>query len=495
MVSASQNVYSSRSNPVPIIITVALLGVILSVWAVWALDFKWAVFTVMGVLFPFAMAIVGKARRFVLALLVFTIPLNIDYNILFHPSPGGANAFTIGLTDIFLFVLICITLVNLLKYKHELYFSFFPAISLPVLGLFVFYLISMINSRDLLWSAFDMFSLFKVWLFFLFVANNLENKSDVKLVIAALSFGLLLQAFFVTLQFFNGQSMLNMLGLGASSKMLAFEMQSSMVNRPGGTVGHCNHLARYIGLLLPLTLVLALVSYRRSWRWFMSIVTLAGVIAMIFTLTRSSWIGLLGSVMVMVPVLFVWRLVNFRTITAMFAVSILFLLVIFAFKDVIWGRITSDDLGSAKTRLTTAKVAFNIIKDHPFIGVGINNYGSVLEQYWDAEDTFTRRAAVHNTYLLYMAEIGLLGFAVYLWLLVAFFARIKTAIKSRIKYFSAVAIGILGSFIGFLIMAFPDKSYKENITLLLVFFALAAIIEGMNRISSQNEMTHVLAER
>jgi len=487
MLTLTQNNNRTRPFPFLIIFLVTICCASIAVWAVWALDLKWALFTLMGMLFPFALVLLKNIRRFILGLLVFSIPLNADYNFMFHPSPGGANSFSIGLTEVLLFLLFFHTLFHVASHKGTVKFHFFPAISWPAVFLLLFYCLSVLNATDLLWSAFDIFNLLKVIVFFLVIANNIRQKEDLTLVLTALFLGLVSQAVIVGLQFFLGSTHLSILGLGESNRMLAFEMETADVSRPGGTVGHCNHLARYIGLLLPVSIILSLVSGSRLVRWFSAIVSITGIVALISTLTRSSWIGLIASVMIMVPYMFMWRLMSFRTMSKFFAATLIFAGIIAAFGPVIIGRITSYDLGSARTRITTAKVAWNIIQDHPVLGVGINNYGTALEKYWDAEDPFTRKAAVHNTYLLYMAEIGVPGFIVYLWLLIAFFIRIKSAIRGRVRLYSAIAIGILGSFAGYLLTALTDKSYKESLTLLLIFFTLAAIIESINQFNKNSD--------
>ena len=489
MLTLTQNNSRYRSFPFLITFFISICCVTLTIWAVWTLDLKWTIFTLMGILFPFALVLLKDIRRFILGLLIFSIPLNADYNILFHPSPGGANSFSFGLTEILLLFLFFHTLFYVVSHKGTIKFHFFPTISLPVVFLLLFYCISMINASDLLWSAFDIFNLLKVIIFFLVLANNIRQKDDINILLTALFLGLLTQTFIVGIQFFTGSTNLDILGLGESNKILAFEMETADVSRPGGTIGHCNHLARYIGLLLPVSIILSLVARSRGIRWFSAVVSMTGIVALISTLTRSSWIGLFLSVLIMIPYMFMWRLMSFRTITKFLTAILIFAAIIFAFGNVVLGRITSYDMGSARTRITTAKVAWNIIQDHPLLGIGINNYGTVLEKYWDSEDTFTRKAVVHNTYLLYMAEIGVLGFGVYLWLLIAFSIRIKNAIRSRFRLYSAIAIGVLGSFAGYLLTALTDKSYKENLTLLLIFFTLAAIIEGINNLNVKSEFT------
>jgi O-antigen ligase len=214
---------------------------------------------------------------------------------------------------------------------------------------------------------------------------------------------------------------------------------------------------------------------------FTGLVSIAGVLSLFYTLTRSSWIGMFFSMAVIAHTLFIRGHINLRLISKIGFATMVFAVLIAVYSSLIVGRIMDYDFGSAKTRLTTAKVALKIIKDNPLLGVGINNYGTVLETYWDAEDTFTRRTAVHNVYLLIAAEVGLLGFGTYLWLLAAAYSRIRRAVWVRSRETSILAIGIMGAFFGFLVTAISDKSHKESYILLFVFWGLLAMVEAILR--------------
>lgn len=467
----------------------ATLCLATAIWAVWTLELKWALFTILGLLLPFVLKIVPNSRRFVLALLLFVTPLNADANFNLHPSPGGADAFTLGLTDILLFILLVLMIVQSARTKSVGAIGLFPTILVPSLVLLLFFVVSLFKAQDFLWSSFDILNMAKVIIFFFVLANNLKDQEDIFLAIKALFFGLFFQSIIVGLQYYDDSiwMILQQYGLGAPQQIQRFEMDIANVSRPGGTIGHCNHLGRYIGLLLPLVLAILFTTKNRLIHWATLIVAITSGVALIGTLTRSSWIGLLFSVMILVPLLLIKRHFTFRVFYKLGFISVIALLVIVIFSGKIKNRIFEDDNGSARTRITTAKVAIDIIKDHPIIGCGINNYGLMLPAYWDANDRFTRRAAVHNTYLLYAAEIGFLGFAAYLWLLYAFYRRIRKAMQNRNRFYSAIAIGVMSSFAAYLLTALFDKSFKENYTLLIIFWALMALIEAINRIEKKNQ--------
>ena len=486
-INAHRELNSSTTQLVVLFTVFCLIAVIVA-YGISVLDLKWSIYVFLGFTFPFLLVIVPDIRRFLLALLVFVIPLNIDYNFIWHPSPGGANALGITLVDVLMLFLLACWFVQASQTKIVGTIRFFPAISWPTLALIFFGLLSMLAASDILWSVNELVMYVRIFLFYLVLANNINNREDLVLVLNALFLGLLIQASFVTLQYYKGTTLgLYSIGIGEPPDVLEFEMRASNIARPGGTIGLCNHVARYFGLLLPVALILSLTDRSRGIRWFSSIVSVVGIVALIYTLTRSSWLSLIFSVVVMTPFIFIRQLVNLRVIAKVSLACVVLILLILPFRGLIVGRMTEDDFGSAHTRITTSKVALKIIKDHPLIGVGINNYGGVLERYWDVNDRFTRRAAVHNTPLLYMAELGILGFIAYAWLLIAGFVRIKRAIYSHSKFLSAVAIGILGSFVGFFTSGLAGKANKENGVLLFVFWGLLAITEAINRMNAEHE--------
>jgi O-antigen ligase len=62
-------------------------------------------------------------------------------------------------------------------------------------------------------------------------------------------------------------------------------------------------------------------------------------------------------------------------------------------------------------------VAGRVIQDHPFTGVGANNFALVQRQYWTSEFVGEWFFVAHNKYLLVLAETGpgaLLSFVVFL---------------------------------------------------------------------------------
>ena len=77
-------------------------------------------------------------------------------------------------------------------------------------------------------------------------------------------------------------------------------------------------------------------------------------------------------------------------------------------------------------RIVLWKEAIAIIKDHPFLGCGLNTYSIVAPKYKIAEGG---GIYPHNSYLQMAAETGLLGLGAFLWIIIILFRTSLSNLK------------------------------------------------------------------
>jgi putative inorganic carbon (HCO3(-)) transporter len=116
--------------------------------------------------------------------------------------------------------------------------------------------------------------------------------------------------------------------------------------------------------------------------------------------------------------------------------------------DIILSRLTSDDQGSAYGRIGLAQTALAIIKDHPWVGIGLNNYMLVSPQYYARALAPQIPFVVHNAFLLIAAETGLVGLMAFLCLLASLLLRAWQIIDQAPN--DTVWIAGVGIFCGFI---------------------------------------------
>ncbi|HNW60097.1 MAG TPA: O-antigen ligase family protein [bacterium] len=461
-------------------LTALAVGVSAAAWFIWGLRAGWSMFAFIGLLMPFVLAMVKDVRRFVMWWLLFLIPLGLDYKFFYQRSISGHSGLAVGTTEILLCVLVVQWLISAVRERNQRRIYWFPAITLPTLALITMAGLSLLAARSITLGLFDIAMYVKMLIFFLFLANNLRDQQDVALALSALLLGLVMESGIMVAQYYTG-SALGLVGTEELSNFVAYKRDAQMVLRPGGTVGNVNGFARYLGYILPVASILMLTTRERKMFLLSLLAGVGGLVALILTQSRSVWGAYLIAMLLALLFVLMRHLITLRTLKRMGAALLLIGGLVFFYGDTVYNRLTGDDHGSAKSRLTTARVALEIINDHPVIGVGVNNYDSYIRQYWHIEDPFTKIAVVHNNYLLILAEMGVIGFGAFLWLLAALLVRTVKAMQCRVKFFREVAVGLFASVVCFLLASLAD-GYKSSLTLMYLFWTIAAITEALIRL-------------
>ncbi len=452
------------------------------------LEPKWALFATIGLMLPFVGALTGNLRRFFLALMVFSIPLNADVHFFYHPGAAGTRGLVIAFPDLCLMLLLSIWLIELATGLRQERVRLFPQVTLPYVALMGLGALSVLWAPKPLLALFDVWQMAKVLLLFLYLVNTVRDREEVEFVLAVLLLGAALQGLIVLLQNTTGMS-LGIFGQQTRTELFHPEEDVSLVRRPGGTVGHANTLGRYFVLLLPAGILLTQRGEKR--RMFYLLTTALGLLGMVLTLSRSAWIGLACALVIAWAARLRCRRQT-RGQRGKGALVVLLVVFAVAFGPTIYRRMVSPDFGATKSRLTTAEVALRVIRDHPLLGVGLNNYKEVLDTYFDPSDPFTRVAPVHNLYLLFAGELGLVGFGLFLWLLVALLRLMRLGLRAQDQFCWASAVGLFSGFAAMLVMATSDYAYKQSLALMSTMWIVAAL--GLSLAALQRDEVAVVQE-
>ncbi len=134
--------------------------------------------------------------------------------------------------------------------------------------------------------------------------------------------------------------------------------------------------------------------------------------------------------------------------------------------------LTEESLeSSSKTRVEIWRAGLEMIKEHPFFGVGYGLFGYMLQRYWEggARDA-------HNTYLIIAAEMGIPALIVFLWIVFLVFLNTRRLyITTKDPFSKAVALGFLGGLFG-LLMSNMFGSRLDSQAVASYFWILAAAV-------------------
>lgn len=197
--------------------------------------------------------------------------------------------------------------------------------------------------------------------------------------------------------------------------------------RPDGTLGHYMTYAGALMLAIPVLLVL---HRGRLGKW-QRVVALGALVLIGLTMTRSAWIGCAVGFSVYFFARFVggrlgnqprrsWAVYGVPLLIG--AVVALLLLLSIAGPEKLYERgasVFSLDNPTNVDRLAMAATGLRIIKAHPFVGIGPGLMGRVYPAWrvdWAVQEN---NPHLHNNALQVAAERGLIGLAMWLWLMAA----------------------------------------------------------------------------
>jgi O-antigen ligase len=141
----------------------------------------------------------------------------------------------------------------------------------------------------------------------------------------------------------------------------------------------------------------------------------------------------------------------------------------------------------AATRLLLWDTAWNLFVHSPIIGVGWGNfteiYGSYLSSFsWIPPGVFE----VHNIYLQFLAETGLVGFTVFfLFIFRAWRQGLRQLRIAPDVFDKALAFGVLGAIMTMLVHGFVDFLFQVSNQFGTLFWALLALLIVSARLQSE----------
>ena len=276
-------------------------------------------------------------------------------------------------------------------------------------------------------------------------------------------------------------------------------------NQVFGLFGNVNYFAEY--LIVPLSIAVALffVSKNRFKKALLFFGILTMGTTLILTFTRGSYLGF-GAALTFMFILFL--LLRGIGILKKYKKTILFLLIAVIIITLIFvipnplnktGTVISKikdrisiaqftQFNSIARRIAIWKFSALMIKDHPLLGSGLGTfqYNSLRYQAVFFEQGQNRSiypygfaTKAHNEYLQFWVELGIIGFAIFIWLVITYFNYgIRYLKREKDKQKQGTVIGLMGAVMAVLVdgmFGFP-LHLPATIFLFWLVIALTVII-------------------
>lgn len=348
-------------------------------------------------------------------------------------------------------------------------------INLPFLLLFMVSLFSFVNSVCFRSSMQGVGKLAIYGTLFIILAEELKDIGQLKKIIVALISGLYLVSLDGVYQLWFGLDLLR-------HHIYDFVIGMPRIN---ATFPHTNIFGSYLTLFLSLPTALTLYYFKGRRKLLLGLISSLAIFCLIFTFSRSAIAGF-GTALLFMAIIRKNKLV------------LLLLIIILIITPFLLPQNIIDWIKSVhspwiailgKERPTIYKTAFNMIKQHPFLGVGLNTFCLNFQQYRvkEAVDYIgSGQYYAHNIYLHLAAETGIISLIIFFWLLFAFLKSWFKFYKSADNNFLKVcSLGIIAGIIAFLINGLTETNlYYPKVAIL--FWYQIGLFLGILKINKEN---------
>ena len=281
---------------------------------------------------------------------------------------------------------------------------------------------------------------------------------------------------------------------------------------PSSTFGNKNMAVHVIVLTLPLGFMHALTSSDVKKRLAFTLALTVMIAYLYHTQTRAGWIALFVQLFVVAILLVRERIIDparapewKKNTTVALVCGVFFLLLmnltstgirwtlpetisranqILLEIDSVEDQIGADDeLVAGNPRVPLWINSFEMIRDHFFLGVGIGNFNLTYPMYSNStvrDPVFSMRTVrnnTHNDYIQFFAELGIVGFLLFVFLFAfTLFICVKLLSKKVSRDTRLVALSIISCIVGIAIDAFFSFPFQRAIPpfFLMIYLAVAS---------------------
>jgi O-antigen ligase len=272
--------------------------------------------------------------------------------------------------------------------------------------------------------------------------------------------------------------------IAATTLMAMYGLMQSMTKGPAFRVhGTMSIYMTFAGILMLIALVvlaqlLFIPRSRLSYGLMLSLVLLTA--ALVMTHTRGAWIGLMAGVALILG-FFQKRFLLALPVVA----AVIFLAAPEAVRERIRSIVDPQDV-TARERLYMWGSGLQLIRDHPWTGVGMEGVERVYPAYKHPNAVREQRDHLHSNPIQVAAERGIIGLVCWLWIWVAFYRHaweIFRGLGPDDRQARVLVIGSLASVTGFHVAGLFEYTFGDAEVMMLVYFlmALPYVVRAVSR--------------
>ncbi len=378
-------------------------------------------------------------------------------------------------------------------------------LDIPILLFLIWGCLSLIWSINIYKSILDLPLFLSGPVIFYVVSNSVKEQNSIKrLLFIIIMVGMIMGAY----------GILQYLGID-----FEFWKGNRGRNQVFGLFGNVNYFAEYIILPLATAVNLFLAREKVFSRSFLLLSVLIMGIALLLTFTRSAYLGIAISILVML-FLFLKNAPHEASKKYYKKVMVYLLLLIIITSAIIYiphplnqrntflgklrSRITLDSVISGTSilrRIATWKFTWMMVEDYFLWGSGLGTYDYHTLKYQGEffsqgqnRDIYPHgwAAQAHNEYLQRWSELGIIGLLIFLWIIFFYYRNILIRLRKISERDQAFIIGLAGAITAVLIDAFFGFPLQlaASLSLFWMFLGLTAAQVNIIDTHSREELTY-----
>ncbi len=410
----------------------------------------------------------------------------------------------ISVSDVVLFMLFMWVISDWIIRNRKSWF--WPAAATPLMLLAVWTALNFLIQGHSADSLLAVMQIFKMFVFIMILCCCIRTKEEIKMVLLAVGAAIAIQSVIVITSYIIGRPIT--FASAVAGDLMTFEGSDGAQShsRATGTVGHVNQQAAFhVFFTMPLMAFLAVKN--RLLKLSACGVIILSLVALVLTFSRTAWLSTL--VAFCAAFLFAYRkklIGNRFWVMLFFGVCAGLTAMAFYYRPII-DRIVKGDEGATPFRMRMMDLSLDLSGAQPVLGVGPNNFSratldmfppSRSETLWQGrtdkvrfrnygrmeynEITDTRSnktvvipIAVHNKYLLVLAELGLVGLFLFVWFQWRVYRHILVLLKSEDRMVLLTGIGLMGAFFATQVFMSLDLYADDKPMEILMFVPILAI--------------------
>ena len=463
----------------PVALSIAMgLGLGIYTVGLATLSSHWAPLLAVVAVVPSIGIIVGDIRRLLLLALIFDVPFSIGRHLYYNlPAAklGSLGGLGISVTTLAIPMLYAMWIgTSLARRGNGTRPWLRPAAALSIYVGFVTLSITQASSKSL--SIFEITMLIQSLMIFIYIASTIRSREEVVFMVTVLAVAVLLESL-IMIATYATHHVFHFAGITTQIDPATSAVDS--VSRVGGTVGGPNAAAAFLDLLLAPVLSLALSPVRRAYRLMAAAAFTIGCVALVLTQSRGGWIAVAASCGIVVG--YAWYrgwIPGLAPSLVLFGVGV----IVFVLRGELLARFMSNDGGSASSRIPLIRLAFHMIKQHPLLGVGANNFGINISRYATPEFSADWLYTVHNHFILIWAEDGIAALVAYVAFLIGTLRSGWRCRKISDQGLALLSIGLMAGVVGQMIHMMVDiLNGRQQVQLLVIVAGLLAALVAIKR--------------